>query len=516
MIEKPANCRGHTRVSYSARSVRYVKVWPLLVLVSACSPWLALAAVAPAAAQVVRAPQAVRTSIVRFSSLGWTNQTVSGPSPSLDLYIPGPGDVSLGDHTTLTISYSRSGLLDGKHSFVAISINNVNIGGHVLVDGFHRPATFRLTVPANLLLSNGFNHLQLNFNLRDQLSATPMCGNTDPALSATIYGTSMLHYDVRRTTSSAFTPNLAMLPAPFVQPGASVPPHLLVSLPSRPSSAELTDAGWILARFGADGASAPPTVSALADAALSAGTASANGASLLLVGTAGDNPAIGRIAVDAPIRLHDRLWRDAEDRPLPPTEGVILEARSPWNTSRAVLIASGNGQEAVRRAALVLASATLRRLLNGTYATLGTPPIVPATPPISSMSTLRNLGYNSVTLEGSGELSWHLNFDLQGSPTHAGEFSLVFGHGSLPADAASSVRVDLNDQPIASRPLRTDDPIRQQWRMPLPIDALKAGTNVLNVRFFLAPLQPGCQTVTNLGLWATIDASSTLTRPETD
>ncbi|MDB5059736.1 MAG: hypothetical protein JWO59_3208, partial [Chloroflexi bacterium] len=490
MIEKPATCHTRTRAVHPMFPCSWVNFSLVLLLISAWS--LALTTAVPVSAHGGHSSQATTPPIVKFSSLGWNSQSVSGTNPNLDLYIAGPGDVTLGDNTILTINYSRSGLLDAQHSFVAVLVNGVNIGGHVLIGGFHQPAAFSLPIPANLLISNGFNHLQLNFSLRDKLSISPVCGTTNPALSATIYGTSLLRYDARPVAAKAgFTPDLALLPAPFAQPGASAPPSLLVGLPTSPSATELTAAGNILARFGEDAPSAPPLVSSIAAMELaSGGTADADEAHLLLVGTPSDNPALTRIAGHSPIPLRGGLWRDAKGRPLPSSQGVVLEVRSPWNSSYAVLVASGNGEEGVRRAGLVLASGTLRRFLSGTYATLTTTPDVRPAPATAGVSTLGSLGYNPVTLQGSGDLSWHLNFDLQGSPTRAGVFNLVFGHGLLPTDGAPTIRADLNGQPIASRSLRSDDGLRQQWGIPLPIDALRTGTNTLDVHFFLTASQP--------------------------
>jgi hypothetical protein len=516
MIEKPVDCRSRVWALHRVFPLRCLSVWlVLIVLVSALS--LGPGVARPASAQTRISASVTSQSVVRFSSLGWSSQTVSGTNPNLDLYIPGPGNVSLGDKSTLTIIYSRSGLLDTQHSFVAVYINSVNVGGYMLTGGFHRTSTFSFPIPANLLISNGFNHLQLNFSLRNRLTTTPVCGTVDPALSATIYGTSRLRYDARPVAVSGFNPDLALMPAPFALAGASAPPSMLVALPTSPSATELTAAGDILGRFGEDAPSAPPAVRSVPASTLSGyGGRSAHGAHVLLVGTPRDNPAVGRIGGSSPVPLRAGLWRDAGGRPLPPNEGVVLELRSPWDSSRAVLVASGNGQEGVRRAGLTLASATLRSFLSGKYATLTTAPDVPQTPATSNVSTLASLGYKPVTLQGNGDLSWRLSFDLQGSPTRAGGFTLVFGHGLLPADGAPAVRLDLNGQPIASRSLKSDDGQRQQWSVPLPIDALRPGTNMLDIHFFLAGSQSSCQRVTSPGLWATIETASTLTMPGTD
>jgi hypothetical protein len=275
---------------------------------------------------------------------------------------------------------------------------------------------------------------------------------------------------------------------------------------------DLTAAGWIVARFGADAPYSPPSVSVTSATTAFAGAATA-GANLLLVGTPLANPSIGTVAIRGPVQVRRGLWRDGGGTVLPSSTGVVLEARNPKDATRAVLIASGNGPEGVQRAAQALAGATMRQFLTGAFTLITTPPVVLAPPSLPNTVALHDLGYSTITLQGTGVLGWHFNFDLQGSPRQDGAFTLDFGHGMRPAGVASSVSVSVNGQLVATRTLSNNDPVLVSWRVPLTADVLHAGTNTLNVNFFLAPSVEGCVQATNPGLWATIDSSSTLTRP---
>ncbi len=455
------------------------------------------------------------SNLVVFSSLGWTAQSVSGSNSTLDLYIPGPGDVVFGQAARLSLVYSGSPALDARRSWVSVSVNNTYVWSHLIRGGSAGPATLNVHIPPSILIGNGYNHLQLSFGLRDTSSAggvasSGACAN-NTNLTATVYGTSSLAYDVRGRDQSAFQPDLAQLPAPFVSSGASVAARIAVGLPAAPTEVELTGGGQVVARFGEDAPAQPPTVTTTLAASL---PRQAPLGTVLLIGTPRDNPVIARLAPTGPVLYIGEQWRDAEGRALPPDAGLVVETPNPWDPHGAVLMVTANGQEGIRRAAMVLGSASLRGLLHGSFALIPTEPALRPTPPLSQGTlTLDELGYQSPTLEGSGEHTTHVNFDLRRLPATDGAFTLVYGHGANVDPVTSSVRVDLNGHPLASRPLGSGDPPRARWRIPLPADQLRLGTNVLTVRFFLGALGTTCFTPPSSSLWGVVDTSSILTLP---
>jgi hypothetical protein len=127
--------------------------------------------------------------------------------------------------------------------------------------------------------------------------------------------------------------------------------------------------------------------------------------------------------------------------------------------------------------------------------------------------TLADLGYAAALHEGLGEHISRFSFDLSQVPSSPATVTLIYGHSATAVAALSSVRIDLNDQPLASRPLAQDDPSRVRWQVSLPVDLLRAGTNVLSVRFFLQAPGADCQLPPYSSIWAVIDAASTLSVP---
>ncbi len=460
----------------------------------------------------VRSRQAPITFV--FSSLGWTAQSVSGSNPTLDLYIPGPGDVVFGQTNHLAIVYSASPAVDARRSWLSVSVNNIYVWSHLIRGGSNGPETLNVRVPPSILIGNGYNHLQLSFGLRDMLStggtASPAACVNDTNLTATVYGTSSLAYDVRDRDRRPFQPDLARLPGPFTSEGTITPAHIAIGFPAAPTDVELTGVGRIVARFGEDASAQPPLVTTTLAASL---PRQAPAGSVMLIGTPRDNPVIAQLAPYAPVRYGSGTWRDTEGRALLPDEGIIIETPNPWDSHGAMLMLTANGQVGIRRASLVLSSATLRGLLHGPFALIPIEPSLrPTSPSPRDNLTLDELGYQAITLEGDGEHATHVSFDLRRLPTTEGAVTLVYGHGANVDPATSSVRVDLNGYPLASHPLSADDPPRLRWRIALPADHLRLGTNTLTIRFFLGALGATCLTPLS-SMWAAVDASSTLALP---
>lgn len=452
--------------------------------------------------------QALSTNFT-FSALGQSTQTLSGSQPTLDLFVPSPGRSAVGPDSSLTVAYSRSALLDTQNSAVSVYVNGVSVAGELLRVPAGQRGSLTAHIPAAALSASDFNHVQLSFTLRDRLHQ--VCATSDSNLNVTVYGWSTFHYNLRSAVQSTFHPDLAGLPSPFTSQLELRPTTLTVGMPDLPTNAETTAAGQVLARFGEDRPTAPPAVREATPSTLAR---AASNADVVVVGTPRDNPVLARLPIDAPLHLVHGLWTDASGHSLPGTEGIILETTNPWNRQRGVLAVTGNGQEAIARAATVLSSDTLRRLLHGTFALL---PRTPHVPPINQLqrgaTTLRQLGYHSTFVEGLGERDARFTFDLRSNATRDGTFNLVYGHSSTALAGLSSVRVDLNNQPVESQSFGSNDASRVRWTVGLPADQLQVGTNVLTVRFFLNNPGGGCKLPIGNSLWGIVQDTSSVDVP---
>jgi hypothetical protein len=127
--------------------------------------------------------------------------------------------------------------------------------------------------------------------------------------------------------------------------------------------------------------------------------------------------------------------------------------------------------------------------------------------------TLAQLGQGTTTVQGYGEHVLRFTFDLHQPPARDGSLTLVFSHSATAVSALSSLRVDLNGQPLASRRFQAADALRTHWSMPLPADQLQPGANVVLVHVFLGSPEVSCSLPANDSLWAEVFGSSTVDVP---
>ncbi len=86
---------------------------------------------------------------------------------------------------------------------------------------------------------------------------------------------------------------------------------------------------------------------------------------LILIGTPKENPAIASLAGGLELPLSGDQFSDRSGGVLPDDTGVLQIIPNPNNTTRAILIVSGNGPEGVRKAAHVLAQGNVNKILVG-------------------------------------------------------------------------------------------------------------------------------------------------------
>jgi hypothetical protein len=451
------------------------------------------------------------SNTVAFSALGWdTSRVVTGPNPTLVLSMPGPGDVVLGPATRLSLVYGGSPALDARRSRLSVSVNGVYVASRSVRGGANRPATLTIRIPATALVSDGYNRLRLTFDLRHDKSPKTCGAGTD--LNATVYGSSTLAYDVRGRDQSLFQPDLAQLPAPFALSSSTTfaPTRITVGLPVTPTVAETAGAAHTLARFSED----EPAHSLLAPIVRATSLiGQAPQGDVLLVGTPRDNPAIAALALSTPLLFVGPWWRDAQGLALPPDEGVIVETPNPWDPHGAILMLTGNGQGGIARAETVMSSAVLRHGLHGPYALISAAPRLPAA--ARDALTLRGLGFRAVTQEGAGDHTMGGAFDLARPPLGDGALTLAYSHSAALDPAMSSVRVELNGRPLASRRLDATGSPRKRWRISLPARVLRLGTNVLAVRFHFEAMRTSCSPLPTASIWGAIDPLSIVTLPRT-
>ncbi|MBV9786909.1 MAG: cellulose biosynthesis cyclic di-GMP-binding regulatory protein BcsB, partial [Chloroflexi bacterium] len=197
-----------------------------------------------------------------------------------------------------------------------------------------------------------------------------------------------------------------------------------------------------------------------------------------------------------------------------PEDGVIQMAVSPWNAGRVVLVASGQNDAAVIKAAQALSTGALRGGEQPDRAQVAA--IQPETSAATSSvdRSFADLGYDVQQMFGQGAQYAAYQFDLPAAQVITDEayLDLAFVHTALLDYDQSGMTITLNDQPVAS--VRLDDTSTRlsSTRVALPSSALRAGSNTLVMRGDLLP-RAVCTDPRGNGLWLAIRPESSLHLP---
>ena len=455
-------------------------------------------------------------SDVSLATLRLGDMTARGRIAYLNIYFPGYGDYQLADGSYLQLELDHSPLLRPQDSTLTAVLNNVPVGSLLLTPQNAGRTTWRVNLPASLLAPDT-NHVQLRYFMRLQ---DDDCSNQDnPALYSTLYATSFIHYQYATPPRyiTPAPPDLGRFPDPFIraaQPSADV----TFVVPDRPSTADLSAAATVAARIGLLAGSKPVTTHLLTAAAATPQLLSAR--DLVLVGTPASNPMLKAAAARLPLKpaAGDQPgYLDPSGRPIPPDNGVLQLATSPWDERNTILAVTGASEEGIRRAARALASRLAGQTLQGTWAVVteaverqdaDTADTASGPAPL----TLAKLGMREVTFQGYGSYSTTFTFDsLPPGGSQQVYIDLIISHSPLLDPSRSSVTVSLNGSPVGSIALRPDDSLRRHWRVALPGPAVRPGTNSVAVTFNLyLPRTEGCGPEASERGWATLDPDSTV------
>ncbi|MFQ5578070.1 MAG: cellulose biosynthesis cyclic di-GMP-binding regulatory protein BcsB [Anaerolineae bacterium] len=300
--------------------------------------------------------------------------------------------------------------------------------------------------------------------------------------------------------------NLAHLPRPIYQ-RSFLPERALIVVPDEPSAAEMQAALTVAAAFGrmTEGNLAlnlaPASVLKPQDRA---------GAHLIAVGRADRIPWLAQVRLPAPPGESgfEVAGADSDD-------GIIQMAPSPWNRAGVVLVAGGNTDAAVVKAAQALSWGAVR---TGTETGLA---VVKQVTPASGSEvavpvnrTLAGLGYLAERLEGAGSHTAEYTFFVPPDRAVAQDasFNIVFTHSALLDYNKSGVIVSLNGEPVGSIRFTAESAGLNETQIALPGAAIRPGLNRLAVRADLTPLS-SCGRLQEDGAWFTVRPESVLHLP---
>lgn len=354
-----------------------------------------------------------------------------------------------------------------------------------------------ISIPMNLFTSSRRDGRQ---QLTMVLSSGQSC-LLDARVEATIHSSSRFVIPHEVTLPDT---DLTHFPRPLYQDSIFVDSALIV-IPDQPTSSELqaalTVSAGLQARTGGALELNVINHSALTDEQRAS-------THLVLVGNAASMPIFYQLAT--PLTLVDGFYKDVADA------GVLQMIPSPWSSERAVLIVSGNNDQATINAAQALSTGVIRTSNISNLALVDGVNNRVYFEDTAVNQTLESLGYESVTFEGRGETAETFQFYIPAGQTVSPEayFEMSISNSTLLNYARSGVFVTLNDQPIGSVRLsdETANKANNRIQISIPPSAIHPGLNFLDVVAALEPLDE-CADPNQAGLFVTLWADSRLYLP---
>jgi Bacterial cellulose synthase subunit len=446
-------------------------------------------------------------SIVSFARLGATEKSLRGPFDSgyIDFSLPANWKLNAGAQLQLRLNTFFAGdaravantAAPGSHggrSFggtLQVQLNNVTLST-VLLD---RPGEHTITIPitttALLPARSDGRHL-----LSMLLDTYEPCG-AEQYTSVVIRSSSALllpHQVVAAPT------DLARLPLPIFQ-RSFLPDAATIVTPDAPTAAELQAALAIAAGFGR------MTGGALALNLIPAARLTdelKRSTHLIFVGKPSAFPMLKEARLPAPPSAHGFAAPGVSA-----DDGVVQMAVSPWNNAKVLLIAGGDDDSGVIKAAQAISSGAIRTGERPDLALIAATHPQVAAASASVDRTFADLGYDAQKMYGLGGQYVGYRFDIPAGQAITGDayVDLVFVHTALLDYDQSDLIVSLNDEPIASVRLDDNSTRLGSARLTLPASALHPGSNQLTIRADLLP-RVVCTDPRGSGLWMIIRPES--------
>lgn len=230
---------------------------------------------------------------------------------------------------------------------------------------------------------------------------------------------------------------------------------------------------------------------------------------LVFVGSAANLSVLNGVPLPAPLAANGFAALSAT-----PDDGIVQLAVSPWNPLRAILIASGNNDAAVNKAAQAVSTGVIKVTTQVDLALVSEVRTDLVAAAFATDRTLAALGYPNTTLQEVGTNLVEFRFYMPPAQTVASDayFDLFFNHSALVEFDKSGMLISLNDEPIGSARFTEDTAKQGAVRIPIPKSSVRPGVNRLVVQADLYP-RFVCADPRFALLWLTIRNESLLHLP---
>ncbi len=442
--------------------------------------------------------------VLSFSMLNETDIVMRGPFDSATVQFAPPASWELQNNASLALaidaSLSSQDLPVGQTPSASLAVwLNDELIDTVFID-WSGLRTINIEIPAVALLSARTDGRQV---LDFELDASMDCRYIHE--TAVVIDASSAFYLPHAVVAPKT--NLALLPKPIFQKYAfQVEPAFLI-VPENPTAGELKAAMAVAAGFGR--MSSGDLNLPLVPLNLLTNEQKLN-SHLVFVGKASSLQILSAVRFPVVVTPQGLVSPSSQ-----PDDGYVQMGISPWNSARVILLASGNTDAGVIKAAQAVSTGLIQPGTEENLAVISRVNSIVQVPPVSEDSTLANMGYPTRTISGYGTATLDYSFYI--SPGQiAGEgayFNFVYTHSALLDFNTSSFVVSVNNQRVGSQRFTVETAAQTNTlKINLSPTVMRSGENKLSVEVELLPVNFCSQTTTD-NLWFTVGDSSLLHLP---
>jgi len=406
-------------------------------------------------------PQTIELDIT-MADLGASDKEMYTDGATGSYYFYLPSNMMLRPDSYLDVVFSYKTFGCERPGELRIDLNSTNLEVVQLTESFAKRVRFTLDV-ADVLRVPGRNRLVFTLDTKER------CGHPQPAIDVIIHKDTRLHLVYE---SLPFEPDLARYPWPFVERSFQ-PNEVYIVLPQEPTVTHLMAAATVCAGLGR-AAGSPTNLIITSTLTISLTEEIKTGYNLIVIGKPEDNALLAEL--DLPFD-----WKAAN---VPETYGIIQEIASPWNPYRGILIVTGSSDEGLRLASEALNRETHFPGMKGQAAVVeDVLPLVEERQGYDIDLSFAEMGYNDEILYGVGQRYVNYYFHMPRTWVMAAPPRLYFffDHSRVLDPNLSSITIALNDVPLDSVLLNSENTLKGPIEIELPAKRLRSGSNKITV-----------------------------------
>jgi len=480
----------------------FLSGWIILLLAAFSTPVMAQAA-AQEPTPAAESAAAAGPDTYSFPLLGFTETRLIGPFDSTGMQVSFPEEWTYPSSAMMHLDYSLA--FFGSDYVSGQSMNggllDVLVNGNTVASiSLNKEGDYSLDIPIpaiDLASDRTDGKMQFTFNLTSEESCVQ-----DFDVNAVIKDSSYLY--LPHSTSSPLT-DLTLLPRPFYQSNSLFERTAVLVLPDEPTSAELQAGMDTAAGFGSltSGGLLLTTVTAS-----QLTSEQRNNENLILVGKGASLALLSQVELAQALRNKEFKLENQDD-------GVLQMAVSPWNSTRAVLVVSGNSDEGVIKAGQAVKYGTILTTSKPNLAIIESYRTEASAPLAATERNFMELGYEDRNLRSTGTNYAYYEFYIPPGQTVSEDayLDLNYSHSALLDFNTSGMSIILNGRVISSIKFSETTAQLNKTQIKLPPTAFIQGTNQLQMQVQLIP-QDNCTDLTTfVSTWASIFSDSTLHLP---